>query len=93
MLNPLPHPPGSDVVEPRPGIVNTLKKRRGFGDGYVAATNPHPDDWKYFENEDEEFGGETRNAAVMKREEGEQEGDEEKPAEAEEGSKEGGDLA
>jgi hypothetical protein len=61
-----------DVEEPRPGILNTLKKRRGFGDGYVAATNPHPDDWKYFENEDEEFGGETRNAAVIKREEAEE---------------------
>ena len=61
-----------DVEEPRPGILNTLKKRRGFGDGYVAATNPYPDDWKYFENEDEEFGGETRNAAVIKREEAEE---------------------
>lgn len=58
-----------DVEEPRPGIENTLKKRRGFGDGYVAASNPQPDDWKYFENPDEEFGGETRNAAVLKREE------------------------
>jgi len=61
-----------DVVEPRPGIKNTLKERRGFGDGFVAATNPHPDDWKYFENEDEEFGGETRNAAIIREEEGDE---------------------
>jgi hypothetical protein len=45
-----------DVVSPRPGVENTLKKRRGFGDGFVAASNPDAEDWKYFENEDEEFG-------------------------------------
>ena len=55
-----------DVVEPRPGIKNTLKERRGFGDGFVAATNPHPDDWKYFENEDEESKNVQKNAEFKK---------------------------
>ena len=57
-----------DVVKPRPGVVNTMKKRRGFGDGFVAASSADPDEWKFFQASDEEFGGETRNQAVVKRE-------------------------
>jgi hypothetical protein len=53
-----------DTMQPRPGIENTLKGRRGFGDGWVAASKVEPKDFKYFENQDEEFGGETRNAKV-----------------------------
>ena len=84
-----------DVVEPRPGIENTLKERRGFGDGYVAATHPHPDDWKFFENEDEEFGGETRNAAVTKREDGGEDSSAKQGGDADKavrGQEEGGDA-
>jgi hypothetical protein len=45
-----------------------MKKRRGFGDGFVAASSADPDEWKFFQASDEEFGGETRNQAVVKRE-------------------------
>ena len=42
-----------DASEPRPGISNSLKPRRGFGDGPVVALNPDAASWKYFESDEE----------------------------------------